>query len=137
MMQIADYIFYRLYVTYDKAGKEPAYFTGNIFFAILIVYVSLPTALLGMYFFKNEREIAFVVTFAIVSILDNIIISRRYSKKKIKELLVKYRYHKCNKWLKSWIIFVVFFIVFVGGVPIGFYIGGYLISGVRAIAEML
>jgi hypothetical protein len=123
-------------IAYKKADENAIFMTLCMFDITLAGYVCIPMGLLSRYFFSGEI-IAFVVTGGIVYVLGSTIIELRYNKKRIKKILVKYRDHEYNERIKTRVIFTGVIIAMLGGIPIGFYIGRYLILGIRAIAEML
>jgi positive regulator of sigma E activity len=81
-MQIIDYIFYRLYLTYKKANEGPVFSTVFVFLSFFMLYVGFAIAIVGTYLFNNNN--AFIVVLIIVSIFGLILIMRRYNKKKSK-----------------------------------------------------
>jgi uncharacterized membrane protein YoaK (UPF0700 family) len=133
MLNFFDYIFYRLYLTYEKAKEGPVFSTVLVFSSFFLMFVGIPLACLGAQLFNKDN--IFIVILLIVYALGLIPILRRYNKKKIGNILIKYKYNKWNKRLKTWVIFTGVVIGFPVGTLVGFLIGGCLVSGVRIIIE--
>jgi TM2 domain-containing membrane protein YozV len=94
-----------MYIAYKKADEGPVFSTVWLFTTIWAILVSFPVIVFCYQFF-NINKLIFILIYLIISVVGVVITLRRYNKKKINEMLVKYRYYKCNKWLKNWMIYV-------------------------------
>jgi len=106
-----DYVYYRMYSVYEKANDTPGFTTPLLFSAILSFYIIIPVLILGNHYFHNSIVALFLIYIAIV-IFWMIIISRRYNKKKIAEIFLKYRFYRCNKWIKNWMLYLGIVLIF-------------------------
>ena len=113
-MQVIDYIFYRMYIAYKKADDDPIFRTVLLFSAIFAIYVSSFVLILCHQFF-HVGKIVFILIYIIIGIVGAILTLRRYNKKKRNEIQVKYRYHKCNRWIKNWMFYTGFFLISIMG----------------------
>jgi Ca2+/Na+ antiporter len=102
MMQVIDYIFYRKYVEHKKADDDPGFSTTWLFSVVLALYFGMPILILYDHF--HIGIIAFLLTGAAIITFWMIVISRKYNRKKLKELHLKYRYHKWNRSIKDWML---------------------------------
>jgi hypothetical protein len=100
-----------MYIAYKKANEGPVFSTVLLLSISLTLYIFFFIMAFCWQFF-NISETGFILIFIVIHILTIVIIARKYNTKKINELLIKYRYHKCNKWLKNWMIYVGFVLIF-------------------------
>ena len=128
MMQIIDYIFYRMYIAYKKADEGPVFSTVLLFSAIFAIYVSIPVSILYYQFF-NMSKIVFMLIYITIGIVGAILTLRRYNKKKRNEIQIRYRFNKYNKRIKNWMIYAVLVLLF----PMAPLIWGILLSFIRSL----
>jgi len=114
-----DYIYYRMYAAYKKADENPGFTTPLLFSAIFSLYVSIPLLILGGHYF-HISTIVFMLIYIAIGINGFIFTIRRYDKKKITEIFLKYRFHKCNQWIKNWMLYVGIILIF----PLGLFTFG-------------
>ena len=119
-----------MYIAYKKADEGPVFSTVLLFSCFFLLYIGLPIAVWGAQLFSNDT--VFIVILLIVYVLGLILIIRRYNKKRINEILIRYRYHMCNKWLKNWMIYAVLVLLF----PMGLFtipLSGILFNFIRSL----
>ena len=131
MMQATDYIYYRMYSVYKKANDDPNFTTPLLFSAILAFYINIPIIILCGHYF-HISTIVFVLIGLAITALVMIIILRRYNKKKLRKIFVKYKYHKCNKWIKNWMLYVGIVLIFPLA-PFTFGLWGYFFKFIGLI----
>ena len=100
MINIFDYIFYRSYLQYKKAG-EPGTASGSLYIAAVLIallpilYVEIPRLIVGEVY--NAK---YLITFIFI-----ICTYIRY-KRKEKEILRRYEHSKLNKKIPNWLIWM-------------------------------
>jgi hypothetical protein len=109
-----------MYIAYrDKEGDDAPTFSVIIFFGFIDIAWSTPVAMIvSLLQFKYPY-----IIFVILPLVGVIINFRRYNKKKVIEILRKYKYSRYNKLIKNWMIYLAywltcmtgFFIIFPAG----------------------
>ena len=131
MMQVIDYIFYRMYIAYEKANEGPLFSTVLLFSTFFAIYISIFVLIL-CHQFLHVSKIVFMLIYIIIGIVGAIITLRRYNKKKRNEILVRYRYHKCNRWIKNWMIYTGLVLLFPVA-PLTIPLWGILFNFIRSL----
>jgi hypothetical protein len=107
MMQLKDYIFYRMYIAYrDNEGDDAPTFSVILFFSMIDICWSSSIAIFVSFFYTNLWYIIIVI----IPLAGIIINFRRYNKNKVIEIFRKYKYSKCNKLIKNWMIYLAYWL---------------------------
>lgn len=108
--RILDYIFYRMYKAYKKAG-DPARFSSIIFISLILIFLFSIFPLLLVELLRVEdcstSDTLIKCVFYSYFVLFFILTIRRYNSHHIKYLIFKFRNNRFNRKIPTWIIFVI------------------------------
>lgn len=123
-MQLKDYIFYRMYLAYEKHEGDGK-FSAVLYIAAMEFLLILPLIMLiGMYFRNKEKMIVVGLIIFIPLILAFLLNYKCYFKKgKIEQLKSRFKNSKYNHRIKNWMLYLLPFFLgawgFLGVMPIG------------------
>jgi hypothetical protein len=101
-----------MYIAYrDKEGDDAPTFSVILFFFMIDITWSTPIGMI-----VNLLQIKYWYIILVIVPLAGIIINfRRYNKKKVIEIFRKYKYSKCNKLIKNWMIYLAYWLTCIAG----------------------
>ena len=106
-MQIKDYIFYRMYLAYEKHGEDGK-FTTVLLFTMIEYFLAFTFTVFLMALVRPESRTTGLITIAIPMIIIFILNCKRYYRKgKLEELKSKFKYSKYNYRIKNWMLYIL------------------------------
>lgn len=121
-MQLFDYIFYRVFIIYNKKRNELPILRGCLTVALLLFLSILSLITLYSIFFKYPIDDSIKPFAMLLMITILILVALRYAKKnRINKLLIKYENEKSNsKIIKGWLIITYIILVFAIPISVGY-----------------
>lgn len=116
MNRIIDYVFYRVYLEYEKYN-HPATFSSILYISVSLEFLFLPIAVPLCYIMRGEDDTLPIICFLSYSVLILIFTSIRYlHNDKIINLRCDYSGSKLNNSIPTWAFWLVLPICVFGGV---------------------
>jgi len=127
MMQIKDYIFYRMYLAYKKhedGGRIEAilYFILIEYFLFAPIYIIIAVP----FFDDNKKIIAGMILFIPMIIIFALNIKRYFKEGKVDQLKSKFKNSKYNRIIKNWMLYLL-----------PFFAGAWGLLGIMPISKFL
>jgi len=126
-MRIKDYIFYRMYLAYEKHEGDGE-FTSTLYLSAIEFFLIAPLIILFGMPFRDANKMTIVGLIVFVPMILIFILNyRRYFKKgKVEQLKSKFKNSKYNRRIKNWMLYILPFLV-----------GGWGLLGVMPISKFL
>ncbi len=110
MMKIKDYIFYRMYLAYQKHEGEGRFATV-LYFVLIEYFLLFPFTLIALNILKPESKAtgitAAIIPMVIIALLN---FKRYYKKGKIEELKSRFGKSEYNHKIKNWMLYILPFL---------------------------
>lgn len=128
MMNIFDYIFYRIYKRYTKTDNYPSKFASSLF--MFVMFFFLMASIFGIihnYLIDSDNEIINKFVYVLYGIaVFSFTFRRYYNQKKINKLKKKYSVNNLNEKIPDFIIFLALPISMIFGIFIYYLLSNFL-----------